>query len=73
MSAFGLLSGHVITEIKGSQLCFWPNDKGRKVYGIITTQSTRLYQEVPGLAAWNENCKWYNSLPLGAVVSLFCE
>jgi hypothetical protein len=26
-----------------------------------------------GLAAWNENCKWYSSLPLGAVVSLFCE
>jgi hypothetical protein len=26
-----------------------------------------------GLAAWSENCKWYNSLPLGAAVSLFCE
>jgi hypothetical protein len=24
------------------------------------------------LAAWSENCKWYSSLPLGAVVSLFC-
>jgi hypothetical protein len=25
------------------------------------------------LATWSENCKWYSSLPLGAVVSLFCE
>jgi hypothetical protein len=25
------------------------------------------------LATWSENCKWYNSLPLGAVASLFCE
>jgi hypothetical protein len=34
---------------------------------------TRVYPQVSGLAAWNENCKWYSSLPLGAVVSLFCE
>jgi hypothetical protein len=26
------------------------------------------YPEVPGLAAWSENYKWYSSLPLGAVV-----
>jgi hypothetical protein len=25
------------------------------------------------LATWSENCKWYSSLPLGAVVSLFYE
>jgi hypothetical protein len=31
------------------------------------------YPKVPGLAAWSENCKWYISVPLGAVVSLFCE
>jgi hypothetical protein len=34
------------------------------------------YESVPkisGLATWSENCKWYSSLPLGAVVSLFCE
>jgi hypothetical protein len=30
--------------------------------------NTRVYPKVSGLAAWNENCKWYNSLPLGAVV-----
>jgi hypothetical protein len=34
---------------------------------------TRLYQKISGLAASSENCKWYSSLPLGAVVSLFCE
>jgi hypothetical protein len=34
---------------------------------------TRVYPKVSGLAAWSENCKWYSSLPLGALVSLFCE
>jgi hypothetical protein len=34
---------------------------------------TRVYSKVSGLAAWSENCKWYSSLPLGAVISLFCE
>jgi hypothetical protein len=34
---------------------------------------TRVYPNVSGLAACNENCKWYGSLPLGAVVSLFYE
>jgi hypothetical protein len=33
----------------------------------------RVYPKVSGLAPWSENCKWYSSLPLGAVVSLFCE
>jgi hypothetical protein len=33
---------------------------------------TRVYPKFSGLAAWSENCKWYRSLPLGAVVSLFC-
>jgi hypothetical protein len=32
-----------------------------------------MYQKVSGLAVWSENCKWYSSLPLGAVVSLFYE
>jgi hypothetical protein len=31
-----------------------------------------VYPKVSGLAAWSENCKWYSSLPLDAVVSLFC-
>jgi hypothetical protein len=33
----------------------------------------RVYLKVSRLASWNENCKWYGSLALGAVVSLFCE
>jgi hypothetical protein len=39
----------------------------------VTGMDTRVYPKVSGLAAWSENCKWYSSLPLGAVVSLFCE
>jgi hypothetical protein len=37
------------------------------------SKSIRVYPKVSGLAAWSENCKWYSSLPLGAVISLFCE
>jgi hypothetical protein len=33
--------------------------------------NTRVYQKVSGLAAWSENCRWYSSLLLNAVVSLF--
>jgi hypothetical protein len=33
----------------------------------------RVYPKVSGLAAWSEIFKWYISLPLDAVVSLFCE
>jgi hypothetical protein len=32
-----------------------------------------MYPKVSGLAAWSENCKWHSSLPLGAVLPLFCE
>jgi hypothetical protein len=32
-----------------------------------------VYPKDSGLAAWSESCKWYSSLPIGAVVSLFCE
>jgi hypothetical protein len=35
------------------------------------SSNTRVYPKVYGLAAWSENCKWYSSLPLRAVVSLF--
>jgi len=34
---------------------------------------TRVYPKFSGLAAWSEDCKWYSPLPLGAVISLFCE
>jgi hypothetical protein len=33
----------------------------------------RIYPKVSGLVAWSENCKWYSSLPLGTVLSLFYE
>jgi hypothetical protein len=33
----------------------------------------RMYRKVPGQAASSDNSKWYSSLPLAAVVSLFCE
>jgi hypothetical protein len=39
----------------------------------FSIETTRVYPKVSGLAAWSENCKWYSSVPLGAVVSLFCE
>jgi hypothetical protein len=34
--------------------------------------NTRMYSKVSELAAWSENCKWYSSVPLGAVISVFC-
>jgi hypothetical protein len=40
---------------------------------MFTYRLRRVYPKFSGLAAWSENCKWYSSLPLGAVVSLFCE
>jgi hypothetical protein len=43
--------------------------------GVMFNESRdmRVYSKVSGLAAWSENCKWYSSLLLVAVVSLFCE
>jgi hypothetical protein len=35
-------------------------------------RTPRVYPKVSGLALCSENCKWYSSLPLGAVLSLFC-
>jgi len=35
--------------------------------------SMRVYPKVSRLSAWSKNCKWCSSLPLGAVVLLFCE
>jgi hypothetical protein len=49
--------------------CIQDSIKGKPAFA----RYTRVYQKVPGLAAWIENCKWYNPLPLRAVVSLFCE
>jgi hypothetical protein len=42
-------------------------------YFDVKEKYRRVFRKVSGLAAWSENCKWYSSLPLGAVVSLFYE
>jgi len=34
---------------------------------------TRAYPKDSGLAAWSGKSKWYSFLPLGEIVSLFCE
>jgi hypothetical protein len=47
-----------------------------KVYSVgrfLILMCTKVYTKVSGLAAWSEDCKWYSSLPIGAVVSLFCD
>jgi hypothetical protein len=50
---------------------------GRKKLGQLVRwhmlERKRVYPKLSGLVAWSENCKWYSSLPLGAVVSPFCE
>jgi len=69
--------------------CFWaaefvylPENTDGELARIITTPydtaevtsiRTRVIPKVSGLAAWSQNCKWYSSLQLGRVVSLFCE
>jgi hypothetical protein len=60
---------------KYGTLCQWTEKKigYLLIYyysGVI--RFTRLYPKASGLAAWSEN-KWYSSLPLGVIVSLFCE
>jgi len=57
----------------------WPatgNMTGVRVLIRVTTPRPPLeftHPKVSRLAACSGNCKWYNSLPLGAVVSLFYE
>jgi len=45
----------------------------RELRLIVRDRHTRVYPKVSGLAAWSKNCEWYSSLPLDAVISLFCE
>jgi hypothetical protein len=49
------------------------DDMPSSVRVVHSIGHTSVYPEVSGLTAWNENCKWYNSLPLSAVVTLFYE
>jgi hypothetical protein len=37
-----------------------------------SSRNMKVYPKVSRLAGWSENCRWYSSVPLGAVVSLFC-
>jgi len=41
-------------------------------YLYLLMRHTMAYPKVSGLAARSENCRWYRSLPLGTVLSLFC-
>jgi hypothetical protein len=43
-----------------------------QMFGAVVV-CVRVYSKVSRLAAWSENCKWYSSLPLNAVVLLFYE
>jgi hypothetical protein len=69
------------TQFRCSKCCLcekWP-PKFMKLATLSTLRRlfwqihTRVYPKVSGLAAWSENSKWCSCLPLGAVVSLFCE
>jgi hypothetical protein len=44
----------------------------KTVTGARQVEDTMVYPKVSGLAAWSGNCKWYSSLPVDAVVLLFC-
>jgi len=41
-------------------------------YGI-SIKDRGVYPNFRNGRLWSENCRWYSSLPLRAVVSLFCE
>jgi hypothetical protein len=49
-----------------------PSDAEVKNVWNFPPLHTRMYPKVSGLAAWSKNYKWYSSLPLDAIVSLFC-
>jgi len=54
-------------------LSIWATHVAKLILLDLIYRNTRVYPKVSGLAAWSENCKWYSSLPLCAVISLFCE
>jgi hypothetical protein len=49
------------------------NDNFYKKNILLHKSCKRVYPKVSRLATWSKNCKRYSSLPLGAVVPLFCE
>jgi len=70
------VAGHMF-QLKSKTVMLNPRPARSRWYFIKYTSSlrrhyTRVCPKVSGLVAWSENCKWYSSLPLGAVVSLFC-
>jgi hypothetical protein len=65
-----------MVEMKNKHKILVGKSEGKRPLGRsrrVWEYNTRVYPKVSGLAAWNDNCKWYSSLPLGPVVSLFCE
>jgi hypothetical protein len=72
-------SFEVFTAVKIQVQVFWVVTPCKVAVGwtsetlVSYHDTTTVYPKVSGLAAWSENYKWYSSLPLAAVVSLFCE
>jgi hypothetical protein len=57
--------GQCLKNIMTTSFQILPNSSFTKVHQY---DAMRMYPKVSGLVAWSENCKWYISLPLGAVV-----
>jgi hypothetical protein len=77
--------GRILKHLHCSVTVYWVEDDSSclphpeaRIVGLppatlLYLPSTRVYPKVSGLAARGKTCKWYSSLPLGAVVSLFYE
>jgi hypothetical protein len=63
---------NVSNLIWARDICYRDNFTITRLLGL-GDYSTRVYPKVSGLAARSVNCKRNSSLPLGAVVSLFCN
>jgi len=65
---YGLIHGD---GVKGTKVTEFQNAAfNNKITAHDVRAYTRVYPKVSGLVAWSESCKWYSSLPLGAVLSL---
>jgi hypothetical protein len=60
-------SVYVLMNLRQSNTC------SDDVCYIFWRAHRKVYPKVSGLAARSENCKWYSSLLLDAVLSLFYE